>query len=388
MINISKLWCGEPGSMDHLRYSETSHNKPVVVWNSTKRCNLHCMHCYSQSDNKVYPNELTTEQAKIFISDLAVFRVPVLLFSGGEPLFRSDLFDLAKLASEAGIRPVLSTNGTLITQAVAQKLKTSGFSYIGVSLDGIGEINDRFRDTQGAYDLAVEGIRNCFKAGVKPGLRFTVTKYNHKYIKEIFDLVEAENISRVCFYHLVYAGRGTNLTKDDLTVKETRAFMDYIIARTENLHKKGRPVEVLTVDNHADGAYIYLKLKDKDPKKANEVLKLLRFNGGNSSGKGLACVDFNGFVHPDQFWQHYSLGNVLERKFSEIWSDTSESLLEALRDRKKHLKGRCLQCSFLDICNGNFRVRAEAISGDIWGHDPACYLTDEEISIGIKDSST
>jgi Fe-coproporphyrin III synthase len=112
MINISKLWCGEPGSMDHLRYSNKSHNKPVVVWNSVQRCNLHCMHCYSKSENKEYDNELSTEQAKNMINDLASFGVPVLLFSGGEPLLRKDIFEMAKLASDSGIRPVLSTNGT------------------------------------------------------------------------------------------------------------------------------------------------------------------------------------------------------------------------------------------------------------------------------------
>jgi Fe-coproporphyrin III synthase len=379
MINISKLWCGEPGSMDHLRYSNKSHNKPVVVWNSAQRCNLHCMHCYSKSENKEYDNELSTEQAKNMINDLASFGVPVLLFSGGEPLLRKDIFEMAKLASDSGIRPVLSTNGTLITKTVAQQIKKAGFSYVGVSIDGIGETNDHFRGTKGAFDLAVEGIRNCFKAGVKPGLRFTVTKYNHKDVGEIFDLVEAEGIPRVCFYHLVYAGRGSDLKNDDLTAEESRVFLDYILARTAKLHKKGKPVEVLTVDNHADGPYVYLKLKEIDRRRADEVLRLLRLNGGNSSGIGIACIDFNGFVHPDQFWRHYTLGNVLERKFSEIWTDSTEPLLKALRDRKKYLKGKCSLCRFLDICNGNLRTRAEAFFDDAWAPDPACYLSDKEI---------
>lgn len=378
MINISKLWCGEAGSMDHLRYSNKSHIKPVVVWNSTQRCNLHCMHCYSKSENKEYTHELTTEQAKKMVKNLADFGVPVLLFSGGEPLLRKDLFELAKLAFDSGIRPVLSTNGTLITETVAQKLKKAGFSYVGVSIDGIGETNDHFRDAKGAFDLAVRGIRNCYKAGVKPGLRFTLTKYNHKDVGEIFDLVEAEGIPRVCFYHLVYAGRGSNLATDDLTSEESRDFMDYILTRTADLHKKGKTVEVLTVDNHADGPYVYLKLKETNPPKADEALRLLELNGGNSSGKGIACIDFNGFVHPDQFWRHYSLGNVLERTFSEIWSNPSEPLLNALRDRKKYLKGKCSQCRFLNICNGNLRTRAEAFYDDAWAPDPACYLTDEE----------
>ncbi len=365
--------------MDHLRYSGTTHQKPVVVWNTTRRCNLHCVHCYSKSENKTYPNELTTNEAKAFVKDLSEFGVPVLLFSGGEPLLRKDLFEIARLASDAGIRPVLSTNGTLITEAAAKQLKTAGFSYVGISLDGIGETNNKFRGKEKAFDAAVEGIRNCFKAEVKPGLRFTLTKHNYTDVPEIFKFIEAEKIPRACFYHLAYVGRGTDMAKDDLAHKQTREFIDYVLMKTEEFHQKGLNTEVLTVDNHADAAYVYLKLKEKDPEQAQEVLQLLRLNRGNSSGKGIADVDPNGYVHPDQFWQHYSLGNIRERRFSEIWTDNAEPLLQALRNMTEHIKGKCRQCRFLDICNGNLRVRAEAIYGDIWAPDPACYLTDQEI---------
>lgn len=381
MIGISRLYCGTAGLMDNLRFSHTAHKRPVVVWNTTRQCNLHCVHCYSQSENKTYPEELTTNEAKAFIADLAEFGVPVLLFSGGEPLLRKNIFELARLASDAGIRAVLSTNGTLITEETASKLKTAGFSYVGISLDGIGETNDKFRGAKNAFNAAVEGMRNCTEAGVRVGLRFTVTKYNYKDVPAIFDFAEAENIPRMCFYHLVYAGRGSSIANDDLTHQQTREFMDYILMKTEELHKRGLNKEILTVDNHSDAAYLYLKLKEKDPKRADEVLQLLRLNKGNSSGTGIACVDNLGYVHPDQFWRHYSLGNIRQRKFSEIWIDTSEPLLNALRNRKAHLEGRCKDCQFLDICNGNFRVRAEAIYGNMWAPDPACYLTDKEIGL-------
>jgi len=256
MLNITKLWCGTPGSMDNLRYSESTHQKPVVVWNSTRRCNLRCIHCYSNSENKIYPNELTTAQAKALIADLADYKVPVLLFSGGEPLLRHDLFELAKLASDSGIRVVLSTNGTLITQAVAEQLKTAGFSYVGVSLDGMEETNNKFRGAPNAFQAAINGIRNCIKAGVKPGLRFTVTKHNYPDLTEIFELIEAEKIPRACFYHLAYAGRGSSIANNDLTHEQTREFMDTILAKADEFHKKGLNTEILTVDNHADSAYL------------------------------------------------------------------------------------------------------------------------------------
>ncbi len=378
MITLTKLWCNQPGSMDQLRYSHTAHQRPVVVWNSTKRCNLHCMHCYSQSENKTYQNELSTEEAKRFIADLAEFHVPVLLFSGGEPMMRSDLFELAKLTSDSGIRPVMSTNGTLITKEAAEKIKKVGFHYVGVSLDGVGETNNRFRGAPDAFDKAVEGIRNCMNAGIKTGLRLTVSKYNLADVPAIFDFIEAEKIPRVCFYHLAYVGRGTSIAKDDLTHEQTRQFMDTLLSKAEKFQHKGLGTEILTVDNHADSAYIYLKIKEKDPTRAEQVMQLLKLNGGNSSGKGIGCVDFNGYVHPDQFWQHYSLGNIRERKFSEIWTDQTDPLLNQLRNRKSHLKGKCSTCRFLDVCNGNLRVRAEAVYDDVWAPDPACYLTEKE----------
>jgi radical SAM protein with 4Fe4S-binding SPASM domain len=337
------------------------------------------VHCYSKSENEIYPNELTTDEAKAFVKDISEFNVPVLLFSGGEPLLRHDLFEVARSATDAGIRAVLSTNGTLITEDKAKQLKNAGFSYVGVSLDGIGETNNKFRGKPEAFEFAVKGIRNCLKAGVKTGLRFTVTKYNLKDVPAIFDFIETQKIPRVCFYHLAYAGRGTTITNDDLTHDETRVFMDYVLKKTESLHNKGLTTEILSVDNHADAPYLYLKLKEKDPQKAEDVLRLLKLNGGNSSGAGIACVDFNGNVHPDQFWQHYSLGNIRTRHFSQIWIDNSEPLLQNLRNRKIHLHGKCAECQFLDICNGNLRVRAEAVYEDTWAPDPACYLTNEEI---------
>lgn len=381
MIGISRLYCGTVGVMDNLRFSHTAHKRPVVVWNTTRQCNLNCVHCYSQSENKIYPEELTTNEAKAFITDLAEFGAPVLLFSGGEPLLRKDLFELARLASDSGIRPVLSTNGTLITEDTANKLKTAGFSYVGISLDGIGETNDKFRGAKNAFKAAVEGIRNCTKVGVRTGLRFTVTKHNYQDIPKIFDLAEAENIPRMCFYHLVYAGRGSNITSDDLTHQQTREFMDYVLMKTEEFHQRGLNKEILTVDNHSDAAYLYLKLQEKDLKRAEEVLQLLRLSKGNSSGIGIACVDNRGYVHPDQFWRHYSLGNIRQQKFSEVWTNNSEPLLNAMRNRTDHLEGKCKICRFLDICNGNFRVRAEAVYGNMWAPDPACYLTKEEIGL-------
>jgi len=392
MIGISKLYCGTVEPSDALRYGRTSSKlpshllqfssdkRPVVVWNVTRRCNLKCVHCYAHAKNKSFNNELDTEKGMALIDDLASFGTPVILFSGGEPLTRKDLPGLAAYAVKKGMRAVISTNGTLISQETAQMLKDIGLSYVGISLDGMEQINDRFRGVKGAYKSALEGIENCKNAGIKVGMRFTINKFNAGEIPEIFNLIEKMDIPRACFYHLVYAGRGSELVEEDTTHEETRAVVDLILDRTKKLHDENKPKEILTVDNHADGPFLYIRLLKENPKRAGEVLELLKMNEGNSSGRGIGCVSWDGEVHADQFWRHYSFGNVQDRPFSEIWTDTSEPLMEKLKDKKKYVKGRCATCRWLDICAGNFRVRAEAIAGDLWAPDPACYLTDKEIA--------
>ena len=392
MIGISKLYCGAVEAADVLRYGRhsarlpshllqfSSDKRPVVVWNVTRRCNLKCVHCYSSSQNVLYSDELTTEQGKRLIDDLAAFGSPVLLLSGGEPLMRPDLPELAQYAVDKGMRVVISTNGTLITKKLAKVFSDIGLSYIGVSLDGLREVHDRFRGVKGAFDKTMRGIRNARDAGIKVGIRFTVSRKNWKEIPGIFDLIEKENIPRVCFYHLVYSGRGSALIEEDLSHEETRQLVDLIMERTKDLFDRGIEKEVLTVDNHADGPYVYLRLLREDPERAAEVLELLKMNEGNSSGHGIGCVSWDGEVHPDQFWRIHSFGNVKERPFSEIWLDTSNGLLAKMKDKKPHVKGRCSTCRWLGVCGGNFRARAEAVTGDAWAADPACYLTDEEIS--------
>lgn len=391
MISLTKLLVDGANYGDSLRYSPGSRGQhhgttqgygPVVVWNVTRSCNLRCIHCYSNSENKKYDGELTNAEARKFIDDLAAFRVPVLLFSGGEPLVREDLFDLAAYAAEKGIRSTISTNGTLITEEVAKQLKEIGVGYVGISLDGTPANNDRFRGKEGAFDLALRGIHNLLKAGQRVGLRFTINKHNYRELPDILQLIEEEGIPRVCFYHLVYSGRGSSMVEQDITHQESREALDLLIEKTIDFHARGLEKEILTVDNHADAVYLYLQMKKRDQARAAKIYDLLMLNGGNRSGIAIANVDSQGFVHPDQFTQNHTFGNVRERAFGEIWTDLSNPILAGLKNRKPLLKGRCASCRWLNVCNGNFRARAEAVTGDFWESDPACYLTDEEILAG------
>ena len=391
MIGISKLYCGAVEPADVLRYRRMSKElpsgllqfskdkKPVVVWNCTRTCNLKCEHCYALSDAKRY-DQLSTEEAKAMIDDLADFGAPVLLFSGGEPCVRPDLVELMQHAKDRGMRVVISTNGTLITPELARRFAEVGLSYVGVSFDGDPETHDRFRGVEGSFDAALQGLKNAQDAGIKVGLRFTINKHNWEEINDIFDLMQANGINRACFYHLVYAGRGSEMIEEDLTHEQTRKAVRLIMDRTKQWFDEGGTPEILTVDNHADAPFVYMELLKEDPERAEKVMQLLQWNQGNSSGNGIASINWDGDVYADQFWRHYSFGNVKDRPFSEIWSDVSRSteaseLMYRLKDKRPWVKGRCHDCRWLDVCGGNFRVRAEAATGDLWASDPACYLT-------------
>ena len=334
MVGVTKLLHNSENYGDKLRYAKGAANSihgvntglgPVVVWNCTKTCNLKCRHCYAESDNRKYNGELSLKEGKAFIDDLGDFKVPVILFSGGEPLLREDIFNLLDYSNKRSIRSTISTNGTLLEKDVCKTLKDLRTGYVGVSLDGIGSKHDEFRRAKGSFDRALRGIRNCLEIGQRVGLRFTINRYNYDQLEDIFRLIKEEKIPRVCFYHLVYSGRGGEMINDDITKEETRECMNLIMEKSLEF---GKDVEILTVDNHADSVYLYLKAKEKYPYLAEKISNLLRVNGGNRSGMAFANVDFIGNVHPDQFTWNYSFGNIKDNKFSEIWRSNENQILK------------------------------------------------------------
>jgi radical SAM protein with 4Fe4S-binding SPASM domain len=390
MIGCTKLLCGTATVSDVIKHSSvdgqvppellqfSNQNRPLVVWNMTNRCNLRCRHCYINAEDRHYQDELSTEEAKVFIKDLADMKVPVLLFSGGEPLIRKDIFELGRIAADLGLRPVISSNGTLIDRDMARQIKAAGFQYVGISVDGKPSTHDDFRNMPGAFEAALQGMHACLSEGVKTGIRFTVNRYNQADLPEILDIVEREGIPRFCMYHLVYAGRGEEMADMDISPEETRKVLDLLSQRTVELYERGVEVEILTTDNHADGIYLLNRIRQEQPERVEEVITLLEMHGGCSAGTKFANVDPRGNVHPCQFWQDYVVGNIRERPFSEIWTSDDE-LMVLLREKDKHVKGRCGECSYKQLCSG-CRIRARAVYGDLWAEDPACYLLDEELA--------
>ena len=360
---------------------------PVVIWNLIRRCNLTCKHCYAISADKDFPGELTTQQVHEVLDDLKKFRVPALILSGGEPLLRSDIFDISRRARSMGFYVGLSTNGTLIDETIIADITGVGYDYVGVSIDGMRDTHDRFRRLDGAFDKSMHGVRLCVERGLKVGLRFTMTQDNATELPDMLDMLADENIDRFYFSHLNYAGRGNHNRKDDAFFAMTRNAMDLLFERCLEGIRSGDPREFVTGNNDADGVYLLQWVMRNFPDHAAHMREKLVQWGGNASGVNVANIDNVGEVHPDTMWWHYGLGNVKERPFSEIWCDTSDPLMAGLKARPRKLKGRCGQCQHVDICGGNTRVRADQITGDPWAEDPACYLDDVEIGVDGEDSS-
>jgi radical SAM protein with 4Fe4S-binding SPASM domain len=398
MINLTKLWTGVEQPADGLRYGHGAGaqvaaraRKPIVVWNITRTCNLRCVHCYSDSNAVQYPGELDWAQMESVVADLAAYQVPSLLLSGGEPMIHPRFFDLVDLATQSGLKLTISTNGTLITPEKAALLKAANVAYVGISLDGIGPVHDEFRRKEGAFDAAVRGFKNCHEVKQKTGLRLTLTRHNVENIEQILDFIEDQEIQRVCFYHLVPAGRGSELQV--LEPDEARHALDTLIARVEAWHKQGIDRELLTVTQPADGPYLLVRMEREGHPNLEEARRLLAWNGGgaNSSGRGIANIDTRGDVHPDQFWQDLLLGNVKQMAFSRIWdggNDGSAEVLASIRsigllsleERQARMTGPCAECKWFTLCGGGFRTRAAfANYGNLWGSDPGCYLRPEEI---------
>jgi len=354
---------------------------PVVIWNLVRRCNLTCRHCYSISADKDFPGELSTAEVFAVMDDLRAFGVPVLILSGGEPLLRADLFEIAARARALGFYTGLSSNGTLIDDAMAGRIAAVGFDYVGISLDGIAATHDRFRRLAGAFDRSLRAVRLCRDLGIKVGVRYTMTEDNAADLPALLRLLDDEQIDKFYFSHLNYAGRSNKNRVDDAHHRTTRWAMDLLFEAAWDHARRGIGKEFVTGNNDADGVYLLLWVRERFPALAAHIEALLVAWGGNASGVNVANIDNEGNVHPDTMWWHHGLGNVRQRPFSVIWQDLSDPLMAGLKQHPRPVTGRCGTCRHLAICNGNTRVRAQQLTGDAWAEDPGCYLSDEEIGV-------
>ncbi len=356
-----------------------SPSGPVVIWNLIRRCNLTCKHCYSISADTQFKGELDTDEVYTVLDDLKQFGVPVLILSGGEPLMRTDIFDVSHRAKAMGFYVGLSTNGTLIDERNIEKIAAVGYNYVGISIDGMEQTHDRFRRLEGAFQQSMHGIELCQQHDIKVGLRFTLTQENAHDLEPLLDLTQRLGVDKFYLSHLNYAGRGNKNRKEDAHHQTTRQAMDLLFQRAWEHSDKEDGIEFVTGNNDADGLYLLHWVAQHFPQRVDEIRQRLEQWGGNQTGIYIANIDNLGKVHPDTMWWDTTIGSVRERPFSKIWEDRSNPLMDGLKQKPRPVTGRCSTCNGLAICGGNTRVRALQTTGDLWAEDPGCYLTDEEI---------
>jgi len=343
----------------------------ILIWNFTNRCNLSCLHCYSKStlDEK---DTLSTEKILKTIPELKKAGIRFVIFSGGEPLTRKDIFEIAQAFKDEGIFTYLSTNGLYINPSNVKKIIDT-FGYIGISIDGREEIHDRFRGLKGSFKKSMEAIKLIQKNGGKIGIRFTITKDTAESLEFIFDLAEKENIDKIYISHLVYSGRGLDNLKMDLTKEERKKAVDFIINKAFEYYDNAKDIDIVTGNMEMDAIVFMKEFEKRYPQKISLLEEKLKNWAGNSAGVKLVNINSEGDVKPDPFFP-VTIGNIYEKSFDEIWLNKKSEILNKLRKKPRIIKGRCSNCRYLDICNGGSRPRAWAISDDLWAEDPSCYI--------------
>ncbi len=349
----------------------------IAIWNFTNRCNLSCLHCYSKADLDSI-DVLSRDMIMDTLPKLKANGVKFLIFSGGEPLTRKDLFDIADRCKELGIITYLSTNGLYVKESNAKKILDT-FDYIGISIDGSEEVHDKFRGLKGSFRESMKAVDllNSYNL-TKVGIRFTITKDTYDDLEFIFELAESHNIPKIYISHLVYSGRGLDNLEIDLTKEQRIKAVNYILDKAFFYHESCKDIEIVTGNMEMDAILFLDRFSRQYPNLADEMKKRLIEWGGNSAGRKLLNIDSEGYVKPDPFFP-LKIGNIIKEDFSDIWSDKPTEVLKKLRVHPRELGGRCSSCTYLDICNGGSRSRAYAIYGDLWAEDPSCYLSDELI---------
>lgn len=382
MLRISQYLRAVAGHSPAPRVAKPGSTRaPVVIWNLLRRCNLTCKHCYATSADSEFRNELDTTEALGVIDQLHEAGVRVLILSGGEPLLRDDIFQLADYARDKGFYVALSTNGTLIDEQNIERIVAADFDYVGISIDGLEAVHDEWRQLKGSFAASMHAIDLCRARGIRVGLRTTLTQHNYPQLPALLELMRAHDVQKFYLSHLNYSGRGKRSRGADAHAQMTRDAMWQIFERAWQDVEAGRDTDFVSGNNDADAILLLQWAAERLTAAQLAALEdMLRAWGGNASGAGIANIDNIGDVHPDTYWWQHTVGNVRRQRFRDIWLDNPQPLLQQLRQHPRAVGGRCGECRWLAICNGNTRTRAWA-AGDLWAEDPGCYLSDAEIGL-------
>ncbi|AFZ69849.1 radical SAM additional 4Fe4S-binding domain protein [Caldisphaera lagunensis DSM 15908] len=362
----------------------TNELKPAVFWNITYKCNLNCVHCYIDASSKINREELSKEKLIEVANEIVKLELPLIVFTGGEPLYRKEFWDVSEvLANRKKPKLTLSTNGTLITEENAKKLKELGYMYIGISLDSIYPQNhDKFRGYDGAFSLTMKGIENSIKYGIDVGIRTTITKYNVNEIPAMIDFVVKKGIRRISLYLLDTIGRAVKISSDLPTKDQLISLTNILIEKAKEYKSK---IEIEIVRGNFIGIYV----ADKISSNKEDFLKYLKMiQAQGDCGRKTISIYPDGTVRPCQFIDDYIIGDLRKQKLEEILQIANPNL-EKFINLSENLEGeRCSKCAFKKICGGGSRGRAKVINNNFWGDEPLCFIDYNDIAKrwGIIDS--
>ncbi len=346
---------------------ETGNQKPsslrLVAWEITRNCNLSCIHCRASATNGPYAGELDTEASLRLIDQIKDTGNPIVILTGGEPLLRPDIFDIAEYGTKKGLRMVMAPNGTLITESTAKKMVASGIKRISISIDGpTKESHDSFRGVEGAFEGALSGIAFAKEAGLEFQINTTITKLNLKYIPDIQDLAVSLGAVAHHIFLLVPTGRGKYIVDQEISAKEYEETLNWFYDQREET-----PLQLKATC--APHYYRILRQRAKGDGKivTFESHGLDAVTRGCLGGTGFCFISHTGIVQPCGFL-NIECGDVTKNSFEKIWN--SSEVFLSLRNFDK-LKGKCGICEFKRVCGG-CRARAYEATGDYMAEEPLC----------------
>lgn len=336
-----------------------------IAWETTQRCNLRCVHCRCSSDLEASEGDFTTEEGKQLIDDIVEFCSPVLVLSGGEPLLRKDIFELARYGTDQGLRMCMATNGTLIDDGICEQINASGIRIVSLSLDGsTAEIHDNFRNCPGSFEGILRGARTLKKHGIEFIINSSFTKRNQQDIASVFKLAKELGATAWYMFMIVPTGRGEEIMSELISKEDYEELLEWHYEQEKN------EKEILMRPTCAPHYYrLVPQLAKKDG--THFKRRSLKFSTGGGKGciaaQSICLIDCFGDVKPCSYFSKVA-GNVKTQKFQEIWE--SSQLFKDLRDFKRY-KGKCGSCEYINVCGG-CRARADAVYDDYLAEEPFC----------------
>jgi len=338
-----------------------------IAWEVTRRCNLSCVHCRSASGMNSFDTAFDTAEAKKLIDDIASFSTPVIVLSGGEPLLRQDLFEIASYGSDKGLRMCIATNGSLVTDEICEKMKAARIKMVSMSLDGsIAATHDNFRGQPGAF----EGVKRAAALFNKHGIEFLInssfTKRNQKEIPDVMKVAKGLGAKAWYMFMIVPTGRGEEIMSELISKEDYEDLLKWHYETEKN------ETDMLMRPTCAPHYYRIVPQMNKLAEEGDKLeRRTLKFSTGGSkgclAGQVICLITAEGDVFPCSYFPH-SAGNVKQTPFKDIWEKSQ--LFEDLRDFKKY-KGKCGSCEYINVCGG-CRARADAVYGDYLEEEPFC----------------